>query len=598
MSTKFNEYKELLNNLFKETFDNKLKALEKKSKNQILIISSTKELTKNITSLSINMRNQILKKNKKENSVNKNKKKSGLKNAHSPKSSFVKIPSRLKTPLKPAKKKYGSRILKTAGNSKQKDSKIKNKNKLINGSNNELNKTFEKSRTFKNLNRNNKNSKNSLNIDNEKKNKTLYSFYTKNNNNNYNKDNYRKRHSITSFKLKLKLKDKNLDNNNKTNVRNINQNCNLFNKVLKNMGNRTERNSFHKKLNKTFERRGSKHIKNENSSSSSQNQQKNKKSNNNENNNNSQNLQEYNNKINGTKKQNIKLTFMELNLQKDNSFFKDDSLLVTPLEDCDFLDHDLLFKKNELKEIIKKNNLIDYFCYKDETKITIIFEFLSKNDLMQLKSVSKYFNKNVLNYYLKCLNDKKNNLEKMKNEFINKLGPKDFKYFYFSKGTLRANELLNESIMSKFFQEEQPPRNDILFIYEVFFQLINNPIIQLKNNKKEFWKNCRLYFLNEGQGKTGNLLKNIIINNKIDISEDNLYKLYELVKNKLHIILPSYFSKISNITALITFSLKDILNFLGFSIDKEDIKHNGYWTYCQIIDSISKKINMIIKYQK
>ena len=105
MSAKFNEYKELLNNLFKETFDNKLKALEKKSKNQLLIISSTKELTKNITSLSINMRNQILKKNKKENSVNKNKKKSSLKNAHSPKSSFVKTSSGLKTPLKPAKKK-------------------------------------------------------------------------------------------------------------------------------------------------------------------------------------------------------------------------------------------------------------------------------------------------------------------------------------------------------------------------------------------------------------------------------------------------------------------------------------------------------------
>ena len=448
--------------------------------------------------------------------------------------------------------------------------------------------------------RNNKNSKNSLTIDNEKKNKTLYSFYTKNNNNNNNNNNkFRKRHSITSLKLKIKLKDKNFEkDNNKTNIKYNNHNSSLFNKVLKNMGNRTERNSIHKKLNKTFERRGSKHIKNENSSSSSQNQQKNKKSNNNENNSNSQNIQEYNNKLNGTKKQNIKLTFMELNLQKDNSFFKDDSLLVTPLEDCDFLDHDLLFKKNELKEIIKKNNLIDYFCYKDETKITIIFEFLSKNDLMQLKSVSKYFNKNVLNYYLKCLTDKKNNLEKMKNEFINKLEPKDFKYFYFSKGTLRANELLNETIMSKFFQEEKPPRNDILFIYEVFFQLINNPIIQLKNNKNEFWKNCRLYFLNEGQGKTGNLLNNIIINNKIDISEDNLYNIYELVKNKLHIILPSYFSKISNITALITFSIKDILNFLGISIDKEDIKRNGYWTYSKIIDSISKKINMIIKYKK
>ena len=578
------EYKELLNNLFKESFENKLKALEKKSKNQLLIISSTKELTKTITSLSINMRNQILKKTKKENSVNKNRKKTTLKNTHSPKSSFAKTSSGIKTPLRSAKKKYGTGVLKTAGNSKQKDSKIKNKNKLISTSNNELNKTIEKSKTFR---YNNIKKKNSLNIDNEKKNRTLSSFYIKNNNNN--KYNYKKRHSITSFKLKFKEKDKNCDkDNNKTNIKN--KNSALFNKVLKNMGSRMERNSFHKKLNKTFERLGSKNIKNENSSSSSQNVQNNKKTNNNENNKNSQ--------INETKKQKlIKLTFMESNLQKDNSFFNDDSLLVTPLNDGDFIDHDLLFKKNELKEI-KKKNLIEYFCYKYEQKITIIFGFLEKNDLIQLKSVSKYFNKNVLNYYLMNLTDKKNNLEKMKKEIINIPGPKDFKYFNFSKGTLRANELLNESIMSKFFQEEKPPRNDILFIYEVFFQLINNPIMQLKNNKCEFWKNCRLYFLNEGQGKTGNLLNNIIINNKIDISEDNLYNIYELVKNKLHIILPSYFSKISNITALITFSIKDILNFLGISIDKEDIKRNGYWTYSKIIDSISKKINMIIKYKK
>ena len=144
MSTKYIEYKELLNNLFKESFENKLKALEKKSKNQFLIISSTKELTKNITSLTINIRNQILKKNKKENSVNKNKKKPNIKNAQSPKTSFTKISSGLKTPLTTAKRKLGSRVLKTAGNSKQKDSKIRNKNKLIHNSNNELNKTFDK----------------------------------------------------------------------------------------------------------------------------------------------------------------------------------------------------------------------------------------------------------------------------------------------------------------------------------------------------------------------------------------------------------------------------------------------------------------------
>ena len=60
-------YKELLNNLFKESFENKLKTLEKRGENQMLIISSTKTLIKNITSVTVKIHNQIkIKKRKKK----------------------------------------------------------------------------------------------------------------------------------------------------------------------------------------------------------------------------------------------------------------------------------------------------------------------------------------------------------------------------------------------------------------------------------------------------------------------------------------------------------------------------------------------------
>jgi len=62
----------------------------------------------------------------------------------------------------------------------------------------------------------------------------------------------------------------------------------------------------------------------------------------------------------------------------------------------------------------------------------------------------------------------------------------------FSQGTESSIRLLNENIMIKFFQSSKPPREDILFIFEVFFQLINKK--DAYNNKKAFWKNVVFIF--------------------------------------------------------------------------------------------------------
>lgn len=599
MSENFSQYKELLKNLFKESFEDKLKNLEKKSKNHLLVISSTKEITKNITSMSINIRNQILKKIKKETSVNKLKKKNTFKKVYSPKSSNLKTSSGLKTPLKSIKKIIRKTEIKTVGNFKKKDSRVVNKsiNKEIYKTNN------EKSKTFRN-NNNMKKYKNDIKLENDKKNKTvMYSFSYKNSKSCINKA-YTKRHSLGNLKYKSKEKEKNNKdnkselnrnekNNNKTFIKNNNKNNSIFNKVLRNIENKRRSFSVHKKLNKTFERKRSKTVK-ENSSFSIQTLEKlNKKIN--EKNKSYKKEKEFK-KINENKNI-IKLTFMESNLQADNPFFLDDSLLITPLNDCDFNQHELIFKQKELKEIKIRKNIIDYLSNKNIKNIEKIFEFLSKKELIQLRSVSKYFNQNILNYFLRYLDETKNNLVKMKNNPRVKLKLKNFNNFEYSQSSKRANIFLNENNMYEFFEAKTPPNNDILFIFEVFFQLINNPISNLYYNRVEFWNNCRFYFLNESKGKIGNLLNDIIINNKIDTSEDNLYQLYELVKNKLHIILPSYFNEISSIMFFISYSIKDILNFLGISTEIKVINENGYSTYSKIIKSIDKKIDMIIKYK-
>ena len=77
--------------------------------------------------MSINIRNQILKKIKKETSVNKLKKKNTFKKVYSPKSSNLKTSSGLKTPLKSIKKIIRKTEIKTVGNFKKKDSRVVNK---------------------------------------------------------------------------------------------------------------------------------------------------------------------------------------------------------------------------------------------------------------------------------------------------------------------------------------------------------------------------------------------------------------------------------------------------------------------------------------
>ena len=570
-------YKELLNNLFKESFENKLKTLEKRGENQMLIISSTKTLIKNITSVTVKIHNQILSKSKKDKRNSTNKSNKYLKKNHSPKLSFLKRASGFKTPIRPDKLLNKQNIAITSGNSKKIDSKIKRHLTNIRDTKREKSKCP--------TNNNNK----FKTIDNENLYKTSITWF-----NNKNKKEILNRTSIGSLKSKEKEKinkgnniNCNIDNHTNPQSRN---NAGLLSKILKNI-NKTENLKYSKSnrliINKTFEKRKSK-IKND-SSSLIIFQKNKKKEDKNIKNMKGSNIEK--NYIKMKKNNNNKINSMESNLQKDDPLFQNDPLLVSPITEIDFLEGE---QTNQNSNKIK--NIIEFFKNIEEKNIRIIFEFLNINDLIKLKCVSKYFNKNILNFCLNNLYETKNKLENMKKIMVNNQEPKNFQNFEFSKDTEQSIELLNEDINNKFFQEQNPPKNkDILFVFEIFFQLINNPIIKNKNNKNEFWEKCRFYFINESKGKIGDLLRKIIINNEIDLSEDNLYKLYNLVKNKLKTILPLNFKNKCNTIIFFAFYIKDILTFLGISSEEEDIKQNGFWTYSNIINSLDKKINEIHK---
>jgi len=570
---KFSEYKLMLNSLLKNTFENRLQFLEKRSENHLSSISSTKEQTKNITSLAVKLHNQIVSKLKKDKSNPKFKKlptSKTIKNITSPKTSKKNVPG-FKTPI--AKKNTCHNGLKTPGNTKTID--IRKKRNLEN--------TQEKSST----------------IDAKSKSFIINKKYKRVMNKTFVSNNYLKRPSLASNKLKEKNKSNKtfmtINNDNDMNK----SHCVKASKKIKKLNKTNDGNDS--VINKS-ERKKFQTIKNDSpcvrifnkmqklklDEKGDVNEKKEKEK-----------IKDINidkNKINDEEKNRI--LSMEAFLKKDESLIRNDEpLLIAPITDSDLQQHvDIINNNNNI--IKETKNINSYFENLDKINCDIIlnniFGFLCLEDLIKLRGSSKFFNTNILCYFTEKLNCTKIELENKKNNMtITDLSEsKNFKNLVLSNGTQKSIELLNRNVINKFFQESNPPTDDnILLIYEIFFQLINSPIMSTKYNKNEFWDKCRLFFLNDGNTKIGDLLKEEILgNNKIDISEDNLYKIYKLSNNKLDTIVPSYISKICNNTALITFFIRDILNYLGISLDVEEIKQNGYWTYTNIINSIDKKI--------
>ena len=315
-----------------------------------------------------------------------------------------------------------------------------------------------------------------------------------------------------------------------------------------------------------------------------------------------------------------KINNLETNLKEEAAkLMNEDPLLISSLKDLDIgtntsllnklSSEDLITNSLKIKEIINyRNDRI--FPLRSESSFKIentfsdenlknILVFLPIKDILKLKNCSRIFRKSVIDYLIKKCDIERNYFIQKQNELnitINEI-PKNItiKDLKLTKGALKAINLLNEEILNRIFLEEKPPNNEILIVYKIFFQLIKHQeIIKNECNNNIFWEKCKKYFRSVG-GKTGNLLNRIISEKKINIDEDNIYKIYKLTENKIDKIYPSYFSKICGTTGLFVFFIKDILDFLGFSNDKQ-IKKNAYWSYSKIINLLNSKINILNKY--
>ena len=537
-----NKNKELLISLIKQKLENRLSRLERRNKMHLSLINVTTQTIKDITEWSININNQIKEKHKKSNKTltqNKTKKFDKIEiRSNTRKQSY-----RSKTPLR-------SRTTKTFITEETKaltiNRKFSKSNKFFNLSNTKSEKLFDtktKSNSF---------------IIKKKKRKTI--------NYNYNNLNIEtdllKRPSIISNKSNKTTatkKNKNMETpiRKKTpfKKKNLNDKSNLSIKL-------SENKSFENIINSRTVKR--------------------------------------------VKKKKDDITKMETELQKGEFLTNNDPLLISPITDLDFFNN----KKNENNDINNINSLI--LDKKEKEKIKTLFnnidekiyseisDFLNMDDLIHFKNISKHFHKLFNIYIVKYF--QKDIIyfnKKLENININKENSpperKTLNEFTISEKCIKAIQLLNEPSVNQFFYEKTSVDENRLIIYRIFFQLIKHSIINIEKDKKEiFWEKCKYYFSHENEGKVGELLQKILDEKKINIEGNNLYKIYKLVYKDLDKIHPKYFLNFCGTTGLITFFIKDILDFVGISNNKE-IEENAYWTYTDIIEELNKKIDYLKK---
>lgn len=212
--------------------------------------------------------------------------------------------------------------------------------------------------------------------------------------------------------------------------------------------------------------------------------------------------------------------------------------------------------------------------------------------------VNKKYSKLIKQFFIKCFKREKKYYETKfahsesscnsnNNKSIDQI---DMSKFQFSKGSIKAVLLLNESILTKLFVENNKQSNDILLIYYIYFQLINHELAR-ERNRTIFWEKCCRYFLTASEGQIGNLIQNDLAT-KIVLTTENITNLLNIIRDNTAKITPSYFSKLCGTTGLIVFFIKDILDYIGISNDKK-CQSQFNITYKVMISLLDLKIEKI-----
>jgi hypothetical protein len=256
--------------------------------------------------------------------------------------------------------------------------------------------------------------------------------------------------------------------------------------------------------------------------------------------------------------------------------------------------------KNENKHKAKNKEILlifgKYINSSEGDNIAILISsFLDKKTKYNFLSCSKslishlLFELNKIYNFIMDMNKLKsiNSLDEEIINIRNKFKNEDFdspKYsFKISDGSIRALEILDEEIYNNIFKIEElnPSLNDIIFIYRIFFQLINKEeIIEIENDKK-FWQEARNYLLENNNGKIGSFIKEYI--SEFDFTKQNIYKLKKLSIEREDKLKPTYYENICKTTALVAFIIRDSLEYCGIIPNEKNMMPGLVINYLEYI---------------
>ena len=182
------------------------------------------------------------------------------------------------------------------------------------------------------------------------------------------------------------------------------------------------------------------------------------------------------------------------------------------------------------------------------------------------------------------INENKSPDEKI-SELKSKYSENDLEYipneFIISKTTQKGIEMLNKEDTLKFFEKKkiENKEKEIILIWKLFFYLIGKEYIYSIENEDKFWTKMSKYIIQNCNKNVGTFILDKLKDFKFN--EKNIFYIESYIFDKKDKIVPAYFAKICKYTGLITFIIREALE------------------YCEILynEKRSKPFNLLKKFE-
>ena len=230
-----------------------------------------------------------------------------------------------------------------------------------------------------------------------------------------------------------------------------------------------------------------------------------------------------------------------------------------------------IVESNQLnKKESQESNIKDLTVYVSEKWFSTLTSFLSHKDKISFYFTSKKFNNLLIQLFtsiqtnLSKINEKKSPDEKI-SELKSKYSENDLAYmpteFIISKTTQKGIEMLNKEDTLKFFEKDkiEDKEKEIVLIWKIFFYLIEKENIYSIENDEIFWKKMSKYIIQNCNKKVGTFILDKI--KEFKFNEKIIFYIESYILDKKDKIVPTYFTKICKYTGLVTFIIKEALEY-------------------------------------